>query len=150
EAGSHPGTPFGHDGVTTLHQDRECPGMRIQTILNRVEKFKSFVYGDVRLEERGRTGPRGADRAPEERPAVLLRLWAPGPGVRPPGREALRVRAALGHRGLPGLPDAARELCAVRGHGRDGALVRRQKPVDHDLSLVPFDLGQAAELERGR
>jgi transposase len=26
--------------------------MRIQTILNRVEKFKSFVYGDVRLEER--------------------------------------------------------------------------------------------------
>jgi transposase len=26
--------------------------MRIQTILNRVEKFKSFVYGDARLEER--------------------------------------------------------------------------------------------------
>jgi transposase len=26
--------------------------MRIQTILNRVEKFKSFVYGEGRLEER--------------------------------------------------------------------------------------------------
>ena len=26
--------------------------MRIQTILNRVEKFKSFVYGAARLEER--------------------------------------------------------------------------------------------------
>ena len=26
--------------------------MRIQTILNRVEKFKSFVYGEARLEER--------------------------------------------------------------------------------------------------
>ena len=26
--------------------------MRIQTILNRVEKFKSFVYGEVALEER--------------------------------------------------------------------------------------------------
>jgi transposase len=26
--------------------------MRIQTILNRVEKFKSFAYGDVHLEER--------------------------------------------------------------------------------------------------
>ena len=26
--------------------------MRIQTILNRVEKFKSFVYGEERLEER--------------------------------------------------------------------------------------------------
>ena len=25
--------------------------MRIQTILNRVEKFKSFVYGEVALEE---------------------------------------------------------------------------------------------------
>lgn len=26
--------------------------MRSQTILNRVEKFKSFVYGDAHLEER--------------------------------------------------------------------------------------------------
>ena len=26
--------------------------MRIQTILNRVEKFKSFIYGEARLEER--------------------------------------------------------------------------------------------------
>jgi zinc-finger of transposase IS204/IS1001/IS1096/IS1165 len=34
-----------------LHQNRECPRMRIQTILNRVEKFKSFVYRSVRLEE---------------------------------------------------------------------------------------------------
>ena len=25
--------------------------MRIQTILNRVEKFESFVYGDARLED---------------------------------------------------------------------------------------------------
>ncbi len=25
--------------------------MRIQTILNRVEKFKSFVYGECRMEE---------------------------------------------------------------------------------------------------
>src|SRR5215213_6343993 len=35
-----------------LHRDRECPRMRIQTILNRVEKFKSFVYGQARLVER--------------------------------------------------------------------------------------------------
>ena len=34
--------------------------MRIQTILNRVEKFKSFVYRNVRLEEQD-DGP-GADR----------------------------------------------------------------------------------------
>ena len=30
----------------------ECPRMRIQTILNQVEKFKSFVYGEARLEKR--------------------------------------------------------------------------------------------------
>src|SRR5271167_3458227 len=48
---SHPGAPPGQDGVTTLHRDQENPKMRIQTILNRVEKFKSFVYGAARLEE---------------------------------------------------------------------------------------------------
>jgi hypothetical protein len=37
--------------VTTLHRSPECPRTRIQTILNRVEKFKSFVYDEVRLEE---------------------------------------------------------------------------------------------------
>ena len=46
---SHPETPLGQDGVTTLHQNRECLRMRIQTILNRVEKFKSFVYGEAQL-----------------------------------------------------------------------------------------------------
>src|SRR4051812_34634524 len=35
-----------------LHRNRECPRMRIQTILNRVEKFKSFVYGAAHIEER--------------------------------------------------------------------------------------------------
>jgi zinc-finger of transposase IS204/IS1001/IS1096/IS1165 len=48
---SHPETPLGQDGVTRLHQNRECPRMRIQTILNRVEKFKSFVYGEGSIEE---------------------------------------------------------------------------------------------------
>src|SRR3954454_23863118 len=28
-----------------------APGMRIQTLLNRVEKFKSFVYGEGHIEE---------------------------------------------------------------------------------------------------
>ena len=65
EEGSHPGASFGHDGVTTLHRNRECPRMRIQTILNRVEKFKSFVYGDVTLEERA-DGPVLGPRAAQE------------------------------------------------------------------------------------
>jgi hypothetical protein len=46
------GYPLDHDGVTTLHQDRECPRMRIQTILNRVEKLKSFVYDHAHIEEK--------------------------------------------------------------------------------------------------
>jgi transposase len=53
---SHPGAPLGHDGVTTLHQDRERPRIRIQTILNRLEKFKSFVYSDAHIEEQA-SGP---------------------------------------------------------------------------------------------
>jgi ribosomal protein S27AE len=53
EEGSHPETPFGDNGVTTLHQNRESPRLRIQTILDHVEKFKSFVYGEASLEERG-------------------------------------------------------------------------------------------------
>ena len=39
--------------------------MRIQTILNRVEKFKSFVYGEAWLEERG------------DGPALVLRIAPP-------------------------------------------------------------------------
>jgi transposase len=53
---SHPETSLDQDGVTTLHQRRECLRMRIQTILNRVEKFKSFVYGKVSFEDSG-NGP---------------------------------------------------------------------------------------------
>src|SRR5262249_29541317 len=73
-----------------------------------------------------RPGPGRADGVPKEQPAVLLGLRPPWPGVRPPGGAAVRVRAALGHRGLPGLSDAARRLPAVWGERRDGPLVRRQ------------------------
>ena len=125
--------------------------MRIQTILNRVEKFKSFVVrrgapGGARR----RPGTGRPDQASEERPGVLLRLRTSRPRLRPPGGTAIRVRADLGDPGLPGLPDAAGELQAVRGDRRDGAVVRRQEPTDDDLPLVSGDLGQEAELERGR
>ena len=51
--------------------------MRIQTILNRVEKFKSFVYGEARLEEQD-DGPStgGPDGASEEQPPGLLGMRA--------------------------------------------------------------------------
>ena len=48
--------------------------MRIQTILNRVEKFKSFTYGDIRIEERS------------DRPALLVNVSPEGiPGRSVPG-----------------------------------------------------------------
>jgi len=56
--------------------------MRIQTILNRVEKFKSFVYGAA-----GGGGgwacPGGSGTAAEERSAALFWMWPPWPRVRP-------------------------------------------------------------------
>jgi transposase len=48
---SHPETPLGQDGVTTLHRNRETPQDAYPDDPHRVEKFKSFVYGEVTLEE---------------------------------------------------------------------------------------------------
>ena len=58
--------------------------MRIQTILNRVEKFKSFVYGERAPGGGGgwsRLGGSGA--AAEEWSALLFRVRPPGARVRP-------------------------------------------------------------------
>ena len=60
--------------------------MRIQTILNRVEKFKSFVYGEARLEER------------DGGPALVVQVL--------PGRTA--------GRSAPVAADAARRTTAWR------------------------------------
>ena len=50
--------------------------MRIQTILNRVEKFKSFVYSDTRLGGAGRrTAAGGVDQTSKEHPSGVLGVW---------------------------------------------------------------------------
>src|SRR5262249_20855446 len=62
--------------------------MRIQTILNRVEKFKSFAYGQARLEER------------DDGPALVVRVeprkssgpLCPGGGRRGPAYDRLEER----------------------------------------------------------
>src|SRR4051812_12125435 len=97
-----------------------------------------------------RPGPDRPGPAPQERPAILLRLpqaWSP---FRPPQGTTVRVRPPLGPPGVPRLPDAARGLPPVRGHGGVGAVVRRQESADDHLSLVPGELGPASELGRGR
>jgi len=62
--------------------------MRVQTILNRVEKFKSFVYGEARLEER------------DDGPALVVRMesrsnsrpFCSGCGRRGPAYDRLEER----------------------------------------------------------
>jgi transposase len=62
--------------------------MRIQTILNRVEKFKSFVYGDARLEERD-DGPTLVVRM---EPRSNSRPYCSGCGRRGPAYDRLEER----------------------------------------------------------
>ena len=60
--------------------------MRIQTILNRVEKFKSFVYGRVELGGGQREPSRGGGPSTSEKqPPVVFRMWPARSCLRPPG-----------------------------------------------------------------
>ena len=96
--------------------------MRIQTILNRVEKFKSFVSGEERLEEPEMKRPSGTVRfrmlPSKEQSGVLLRLWAAqGPvyDCLEERRFEFTVPLLSGVFGLLGVPDAASELQAGVG-----------------------------------
>ena len=48
---SHPGTALGQDGVEPVHRIRESPKIHLQTILDRVEKFKWFLSRSARPQE---------------------------------------------------------------------------------------------------
>ena len=108
----------------------ECPRMRIQTILNRVEKFKSFVYGRAGLEE-GADGPALVVRV---RPRKNGRPHCSGCGRPGPAYDRLERNDGSSSCQCGGfwsfcLPDATRELQAMWDHRRNGALVRRQEPI---------------------
>ena len=112
--------------------------MQLKTILNRVQKFKSFVYTKARWT--------GSAAEPELEVEVAERAngsaLCSGCGCPRPGYDRLRARrfrvcAAVGHQGLSGLRAASGPL----GFG--------QAPPDASLSLVSGALGEAAELERG-
>jgi transposase len=62
--------------------------MRIQTILNRVEKFKSFAYGEACLEERGD----GPALVVQVRPRSNSRPYCSGCGRRGPAYDRLEER----------------------------------------------------------
>ena len=82
--------------------------MQLKTILNRVEYFKSFVYGKARwVDDADAADDRSGDRSPQERAADLLGL-RPGPaGLRPAAGAAVRVRALVGDRRVLRVRDAA-------------------------------------------
>ena len=81
--------------------------MQVTTILNRVEKRKSFVYWTARWSDNG------VDIEIPVRPRkgnlpVYVSLPVTGTSLRPQTiRTAVSIRAAPEHRGLVGVPDAA-------------------------------------------
>ena len=92
--------------------------MRIQTILNRVEKFKAFTYGKAQLVEHD-GGPALVVQvvARKNSRPLLLRVPEAGPPLRSPGGASIRVRPVVGNPRLPGLSDASGRLQAVRCDG---------------------------------
>ena len=98
-------------------------GMQLKTILNRVEPFKSFVYGKVKwVEGRRATDARSGGACPEERPADLLGVRSARAGLRPASRAAFRVRAPVGDRRVFRVCPAAGGLSELRGDGGARAL----------------------------
>jgi hypothetical protein len=91
--------------------------MQVKTILNRIQKQRGFVYGDVRLADQLDGLALTVDLYPQcAESAAVRRLWAPGAPVRPPGAPSLRVRAALGPARLLPVHDAARRGRAGLSH----------------------------------
>ena len=126
--------------------------MQLKTILNRVEYFKSFVYGKVWVERPGRRRRRSKCSCDRGRTGDRSARAAASPGRATTGcRSDVSSSCRCG-----GSPCTSSMRCggwsvrAVRREGGASSLVRRQESIDHDLSLVPGPLGQAAFVERGR
>ena len=147
----HPAGFIGKDWVCENSSSRSHHRMQLTTILNRVEYFKSFVYGKAKWVE-------NAARPTIEVPIEARKNGRPICSVcesacaelRPAAPAAFRVRAFVGDYDLFHLCDAEGRVSKVRRESGKGSLVRRQEPTDHDLSLVPCRLGAAAFMERGR
>ena len=117
---------FGKDGFAEEPVSRSHHRMQLKTILNRVEHFKSFVYGKAMGGGRQAAEDRSGDRSPQEWAADLLRLRSAWAGLRPAACAAFRVCSAVGDRGVLRLRHAAGGVSDVRREGGAGSLVRRQ------------------------
>ena len=123
--------------------------MQLKTILNHVQKFKSFVYGTVRWVERAGDAALEVEIVERANGRALFGLWVPDTGLRPAPGSPLRVRAVVGHQGVSGLRATSGILPDLRGSGRTSAMGARQAPADRRLCLVPGAMGPAAVVEGG-
>ena len=83
----HP-VPICHGECANIRAKRKGNRMQIKTILNRVQKFKSFVYGDVRLLHKAKTPTLEIDK----RPRANTRPVCSECGVNRPGYDTLDPR----------------------------------------------------------
>ncbi len=122
--------------------------MQLKTILNHVERHKSFVYQEARFVE-GKT----AIEIPIE-PRANGRAICSGCGRRRPGYDRLPARR-FEYVPLWQIPVffvyAMRRVdCPdLRRESRASSLGRRQEPADDDLPLVPGGLGKTVVVEGG-
>src|SRR6185312_3254552 len=95
-----------------------------------------------------RAATNDGDRDPASRQwsCGVFRLRPTSARLRSLAAAALRVRAAVADRDILRLRLAACGLPNLRRGCRAGSLEQRQEPVDHDVSMVPGPLGQAAGL----
>ncbi len=123
--------------------------MQIKTILNRIQKFKSFVYGAVRWVE----GASVPTLEVEIQPRLNSRPLCSGCGYKRPGDDRLpeglfEFIRMWGHqvffRYVPRRVDCPPLWCP----DRTDAVGIRQAPADRSLCLVSGQLGEAPELER--
>ena len=112
--------------------------MQLKTILNRVEPFKSFVYGKATWVEGKRRPTLEVEViARKNGRAICSGLRPPTAGLRPPAAAAVPVRTPLGDHRVLRVRPAAGELPGLRGDGGASALGQRKEPFDHQLPLVP-------------
>src|SRR5579862_5911046 len=89
---------------------------------------------------------RSAHRATGQWPTRLLRLRSGRSGLRPLDRTPLPVRPLVGPNRILALFSPPGRLPSLWRQGGAGAVGRGQAPPDHDVYVVPGDMGQAAVL----
>ena len=124
--------------------------MQLKTILNRVEPFKSFVYGKARwVEGAGRPTLEVEVHARKNGRAICSGCGRPGPGYDRLPERRFEFVPLVGDRRVLRVCHAACGLPTLRRDGGASALGRGKVPLDDQLPLVPGPLGEAVVLGGG-